>query len=502
MEPVAGEHAVPHAAPFLESMRGVGYSLESSIADLINNNISAGSRNVWLDFRWAGSTSIAIIADDGCGMSEAGLVEAMRPGTEGPLAIRGARDLGRFGLGLKTASLSQCRQFTVATKRQGEDAVSVRSWDLDFVATVKDWILRRDVSPASEESVKLLAPMASGTVITWERMDRVVGYEQDNNRQAEEHYLRRVESVRNHLAMVFHRYLEDTSEGVRVYLNGHEERHRIRPWNPFLVSKSESTPVERIPCHGTHVYLQGHVLPHRDRLSDKEYDLGGGPAGWNAQQGFYVYRNRRMLVSGGWLGLGESRPWTQEEYYKLARISVDFTNDLDSQWHIDIKKSVAFPPRAIRDRMIQLAREVRETSRRIYAHRGRAQTIRGGGAEDIRIWAVRETGAGPRYRVNRNHPLLVELFGSQEARSLSEQVLKLIEMSVPIQRIWLDAAESGDKPVSEQDLLPVSEVLPIALKLVAALTDSAGMSQDAARRTVLATEPFASYPALTELLRT
>lgn len=96
MEPVAGEHAVPHAAPFLESMRGVGYSLESSIADLIDNSISAGSRNVWLDFRWAGSTSIAIIADDGCGMSEAGLVEAMRPGTEGPLAIRGARDLGRL----------------------------------------------------------------------------------------------------------------------------------------------------------------------------------------------------------------------------------------------------------------------------------------------------------------------------------------------------------------------------------------------------------------------
>ncbi|MBK9067410.1 MAG: hypothetical protein IPL76_11145 [Gemmatimonadetes bacterium] len=302
-------------------------------------------------------------------------------------------------------------------------------------------------------------------------------------------------------AMVFHRYLEDTSEGVRVYLNGHEERHRIRPWNPFWSASLSLHPWRGYPATAPTCICRGHVLPHRDRLSDKEYDLGGGPAGWNAQQGFYVYRNRRMLVSGGWLGLGESRPWTQEEYYKLARISVDFTNDLDSQWHIDIKKSVAFPPRAIRDRMIQLAREVRETSRRIYAHRGGPRPS-GEGSEDIRIWAVRETGAGPRYRVNRNHPLLVELFGSQEARSLSEQVLKLIEMSVPIQRIWLDAAESGDKPVSEQDLLPVSEVLPIALKLVAALTDSAGMSQDAARRTVLATEPFASYPALTELLRT
>jgi hypothetical protein len=503
LEPVPGERVVPNARCLLESMRGVGYTLETSIADLIDNSIAAGARNVSLRFHWSGPVSSVMIIDDGAGMEEAQLVEAMRPGTDGPLTTRKEGDLGRFGLGLKTASLAQCRRLTVVSKQATMEAFCTRSWDLDFVERTNDWLLRRDMSAAAESLLTAVGMPPHGTAVIWEAMDRVVGPQAAEDRAAEEHFYVRVEAVKRHLGMTFHRYLEGSAgtERLRLHINGSEGRHRVSPWDPFARGHpaTQVTPVEHLSAEGQSIDVQGYVLPHRDRLTDREYEHASGPAGC-AQQGFYVYRNHRLLVAGGWLGLGESRAWTQEEYYKLARISIEFPSTLDAEWHIDIKKSMAVPPRAIRDRLIELSKSVREMSRRVYAHRG---TLKGGsikGGPDIRPWFVNEAGAGPRYLINRSHPLVLQALGASRTPDLLHSVFRLIELTVPVQRIWLEAAEAGDKRAVPADLSPIAEVLPIARDLCAALVASSGLSHESARRTVAATDPFNLYPDIYEML--
>src|SRR5262249_14738085 len=147
---------------------------------------------------------------------------------------------------------------------------------------------------------------------------------------------------------------------------------RIGSWDPFMESHPATirTPVETIPHDSGAIFIQGFVLPHRDKLLPKDMEHGAGPSGWNAHQGFYVYRNRRMLVGGGWLGLGSGKLWTQEEHYRLARIQVDIPNSQDLEWQIDIKKSTARPPVWLRDRLKSLAERVRAQAREVFAHRG------------------------------------------------------------------------------------------------------------------------------------
>lgn len=500
--PQVGEPVTPRASALMESMRGVGYSLETAIADLIDNSIAAGARNVWINFQWLGRASTMLMLDDGIGMSEQTLVDAMRPGTTSPLAKRSERDLGRFGLGLKTASFSQCRRFTVATKREGDSAHATRCWDLDFVSAIDEWRLRLDMSEEAGRAFDALSVRRHGTAVFWEELDRLVGTDDRANPVAEEHFLRRLDFVKRHLAMTFHRYLEGTANTLRIFINGVEERHRVRPWDPFLThhSSTESTPVEKLPHLGEAMLLQGFVLPHRDQLTEREYDEAAGPAGWNSQQGFYVYRNKRLLVGGGWLGLGEGRAWTQEEHYKLARLSIEFTNRLDADWHIDIKKSHASPPRAIRERVVDLARSVRATSRRVYSHRGRLPSSGASSHVAVRPWGVREGTRNPRYIISRGHSLVAKVLAIPGAAEDIESLLRLIELTVPIQRIWLDSVESGDKPVAEADLPPLEEVVPLVKTLRDSLCTAYGMDADAARNAVLGQWPFSEYPQLHSLL--
>src|SRR5579872_5411751 len=118
----------PDASAMIESLRAFGYDLPTAIADLIDNSISAGAKNVWLNFRWNGPDSFISVADDGCGMSRTTLINAMRAGSRSPLDPRTPADLGRFGLGLKTASFSQCRRLTVASKEK-KNSTCIRRWD-------------------------------------------------------------------------------------------------------------------------------------------------------------------------------------------------------------------------------------------------------------------------------------------------------------------------------------------------------------------------------------
>lgn len=436
------EEVAPDASAMIESMRAYGYTLATAIADLIDNSIAARAKTVWLEARWAGQGSWLTIADDGVGMSESELRDAMRLGSRNPRLERDPADLGRFGLGLKTASLSQCRRLTVFTKQDGS-AVHLRRWDLDHLARadVAGWQLLCTPHPDSQAEVSRIEEQPSGTIVLWEMLDRIVQDADSGNERVRSHFLRVVDAVERHLAMVFHRYLDGPRSRLRIVLNGHE----VEPWDPFLEAHpaTQLTPEEAIhlPGHALNIVIRGYVLPHKDKLGAEDHKKASGPEGWNAQQGFYLYRNERLIVAGSWLGLGGSSGWTKEEHYKLARIRLDIPNSMDHLWHLDVKKAHATPPPQIRERLTGLAQGVRENARSVFAHRGRYGT-RTRKDELHRPWRPDKRGGRVIYKVDRKHPVVQAVLAEAGTnRPALEAMLRIIEETVPVQQIWLDAAE-------------------------------------------------------------
>ena len=493
---MAGYRIVPpRATSMLESLRGLGYSTGAALADIVDNSISAGASSIHIEFSWEGDHSRISLLDNGRGMSDAQLEEAMRLGNRSPLDFRDPEDLGRFGMGLKTASLSQCRRLTVASVGK-EGSTSCLRWDLDEMSEDPNaaWVLFEGPSKGSEIFLEPLSASHSGTMVLWERLDRVVsdGYTADD-------FLKLIDKVEQHLGMIFHRMLNGPHERLRIFLNG----RKVRPWDPFMTghpAKSWQSPVDKRNSGTARVEVQCHVLPHRDRLTREEFDLAGGPEGWVAQEGFYVYRNERMLLAGGWLGLGQGRPWIREESYRLARIRLDIPNSADAEWKIDIRKSTARPPLPLRSWLTKMAGDTREKARAVFVHRGTPGNVRGA-SEVIQAWRVDRSSSGSRYRIDEEHPVVKAAIDNAGGNlPLLRAMLKIIEETVPIQRIWLDTSENPDVPemgFSGETSESVGQILKVIYK---DMIDRIGIAPERAKKTLMGTEPFQRFPELVNAL--
>jgi hypothetical protein len=481
----------------MQSIRGVGYDVATALADLIDNSIAARATTVSVSFLWDGPDSAVAILDDGEGMDRDGLERAMTLGSWSPTDARAIHDLGRFGLGLKTASLSQCSRLTVASRQRG-GPLSALVWDLDLVSSSNDWLVHDELTPSESRLARQLDDRESGTLVIWSRLDRMPATSDSSGSLDLLQFQRTAADVESHLAMVFHRYLEGRSPKLRLYVNGNDDEQRVKPWDPFCLD-SPATQVlgeARRFLDGSAVVLQGHVLPHKDRFPTSDsFERAAGPAGWTAQQGFYVYRNGRLLVPGSWLGLGVPRKWTRDEQHKLARIRLDITNALDVSWAIDVKKSKADPPIALRDWLTRNAQQVRSSAREVFVHRG------GGGSSPTNgqftpMWFA-EGGTAPRYRVNRDHPAVASILADRApSRSKLESLVRLLESTVPIHRIWLDVAEKPEvsPPTSQQ--LPNDLVESLGKELLARLMSGHAMTKSEAMKRLRLMEPFDQFPAV------
>ncbi|ROO39943.1 ATPase [Pseudomonas sp. AF76] len=476
----------------LEALRGLGYSTAAALADVIDNCVSAGASTVHVRFDWDGEKSRISILDDGGGMDDAELEAAMTLGAKSPLDVRSPNDLGRFGMGLKTASFSQCRCLTVASRRTG-GSVSCLRWDLDAIAASPDdgWRMFEGPTRGSEAFIEPAEILRSGTLVLWERLDRIVTPGYDVN-----HFADLVDDIELRLAMVFHRLLEGLKPVLRLFIND----KLVSPWDPFMTghpAKPWHSPAAQILTPSGLVEAQCHVLPHKDRLSEEEHHKAGGPEGWTSQQGFYVYRNHRLLLAGGWLGLGHGRTWNREEPQRLARIRLDIPNTADSTWKIDVKKSTARPPVTVRPWLTKLAEDTRERARRVFAFRGTPMPGPGGLNVSQQAWRVERLKGGVRYRIDEGHPsvaAVVEAVGDKA--NLVRAMLRVVEETVPVQRIWLDTAENRETPRTGFEGEPNAAVIEVASVLFNDLIERKGLSIEEARKSMLRTEPFQNYPTL------
>lgn len=447
------EPCPPYAPSLMESTRAIGYSLESAIADVIDNSIAAGATRVDVLFRPGISPHIAIL-DNGSGMSRNELKTAMRYGSRSPVEQREARDLGRYGLGLKTASLSQCKQLTVVSVKDGV-RVACR-WDLDFIHEKQDWLLQFPGDEVVDRlpGVDRLRKSSHGTLVLWKNLDRL---EQTNIDISSSLSRRMEEGVREHLSLVFHRYLSG-EKGIRrvvVYMND----DALAPNDPFLKVKSTQVmDVEPVSVRGVRVTAVPYLLPHISEMSPEEISALGGKDGLRKNQGFYVYRNFRLLTWGTWFRLAR-----KSDLSKLARVQVDIPNSLDDLWSLDIKKSVALPPEDVKNHLGTIIEKVSLCSSRTWTYRGRRELP----DSDVQgVWTKSRTRDGSYgYEVNRNHPLVEQLLKRfPRARLQIEKLLEVIADGLPLNSLYCDL--TGDTKIANEIEKSPKEILAMLKSLV------------------------------------
>jgi hypothetical protein len=469
----------PNASSMVEALRDIGYSLESAVADVIDNSISASATRIDIRFGWECESSPWLaIFDDGLGMTESELVEAMRPGGKDPLALRSVDDLGRFGLGLKTASFSQCRKVTVVSFSDG--VLSSRQWDLDLVRAKNKWVLKTP-SPAELKVLPGLSMLgAKGTMVLWQTLDRLdLGSDSGRVHQVMNE---RVASICEHVSLVFHRFISGEPRYPKIVIA--VNNNPIEAFDPFNAKHPATMHLgeEPLDIENDTVTFRPYILPHHSRVSAEEYERLGGREGYLRGQGFYIYRNRRLIIHGTWFRMAR-----QDEMTKLARVQVDIPNTLDHLWTIDVRKSRAKPPEAVKKRLRSILERIRDTAKRPYNHRGTASINLPGEP----VWQRLYHNEHVSYQPNNNHPILGEFRSDlpAEMRMKFDGILSVIGKSIPFAAIFNDMASRPKETDSNTDTADALEKLANLL-----FEDMATQNPEYVSKMMGSIEPFASNP--------
>lgn len=479
------EIAKPNPKSTINSYRSFGYNLSTAISDIIDNSISAYATEIKLEYKWNGKESYILISDNGKGMNKDELVVAMTPGSKDPEEVRNEKDLGRFGMGLKTASFSQCKRLTCISKKEGYATIK-RCWDIDFINEQNEWQLLDYVS--NSNFIDIINNQESGTLVLWEKLDRIVGDSEVNNESVKRAFYEEMRIVEAHLCLVFHKFIE--SKRIKIFFQNTE----LEPHNPFLLNLIPKPEMGQPEIFGN-VEITYFILPHMSEIGKEEYDKTGGSLGWFQEQGFYIYRGDRLLVAGDWLGIEKKR-----DYSKLARIAVNFTNQNDFNWNLDIKKSTATPPIEIRRELSRIAKIAIMKSAKIYNWRGPSNVSENGRQSFEPLWTDEKTRDGlKKYKINRNHPLIKMLL--VDNTKLTSKVFKLLEENVPIELILSNQNEDpAFHELEKQTENPSDELIKLAIELFK-INISQGVPLDLAKQQIMNSTPFNLFPLLNVYLK-
>ena len=415
----------PPAKALINGIRAIGYSFATAVADIIDNSISAGAFNIDVYSDPLEVEPYFSILDNGLGMKRDELINAMTFGSNRSGKIDSPDDLGRFGLGLKSASLSQCRNFIVISKQNNN--INAMAYDLDVIEKNNKWDLleltydEMKQEPCYNELIKY----KSGTLVIWKKFDKL----EINTKDFESSFRNIVSEAKKHVELVFHRFYNK----VNIYFNG----KRVEKRDPFLIAsqKKQTGRESVILINGIKIRVIPHTLPNANMLTNEEKALLGNPKSIYDEQGFYIYRNERLIIWGSWLHMGY-----KSELNKLARVQVDMPSALDSMWMLDVKKSSAKIPDLIKE---QIRFAIEDSMNRSH------KTNRYKGTKELReispVWNRTLLRDGVvKYEINRSNPLFQTLFnqiGEQE-KILLEDLLSQLECYLPQGRIMNDKYDS------------------------------------------------------------
>lgn len=478
---------LPPSAPILvESTRSIGYSFESALADIIDNSIAKDALEIHINFSSHNPQYIAII-DNGVGMTDQELEVAMTYGSKSSLDKRDPKDLGRFGLGLKTASLSQCRKLTVVTKK--DNVICAASWDIDHIIDTNDWSTIW-YSPEEIDSILFsdeLANLNSGTIVIWQSFDRIA----DGSCNPQKVFDEKIERARSHVALVFHRFMdqENIKNKVKIYFNNDP----IEPIDPFLTGNASTQllPESTIRIDGSTIKVKPYILPFSSKVSNNDKKKLGDLCDLRSNQGFYIYRNKRLIIWGTWFRLIKI-----QELNKLARVRVDIPNSLDSIWEIDVKKSTASLPEVIKRNLVNIVEKTIGSSERVYKYRGRKTS----NDNVLHVWDTIENRGKYQYLINRDTPLYKALENALNENGIQylDAFVKAVEDSFPFGDVYYRLAK--DENSIDKQLGDFETVYKTAESMIRASKD-AGQDIQVFIQSMDKIDYFAKYPEVIKKIK-
>jgi len=415
----------------VQSLKSIGYKFQDALCDIIDNSIKAKSDNIWIECLPDQST--ITIRDDGYGMSYDKLVEAINVYVIDPRTPRSEDDLGKFGLGLKTASLSQCKKFTVVSKSFDSSDSSAIIFDEEFIDNGQYKML--PVLRTDPSKVKHFDKIGNqGTVVLWENL-QISGLDEMNS--SSEIYTEILNNAKHYIDLVFHRYLEGIETNkVKIYWNN----YLIEPFNPFFPEKSQTQEpniyhIDNGKKIKSIMTLEGFTLPAESQLSNDLWNYYSGPyhdlekEDYMANQGFYVYRQKRLIAFGvkvhNWFGL--QKPSIK---FQLSRVKIDINNDLDSEWNIEWKKSELWPNSKIIPYLKRMLNPVTESS--VTNHRKRGEKLLD--SDPLPIWNTHIIDGETRFSIDRKQEIITDFItklDNSELKDLFKDILHLIELKLP-----------------------------------------------------------------------
>ena len=470
----------PSADILMNSMRSIGYSFEVAIADLIDNSISASATFVDVLFPPSSDKIHIAILDNGLGMTFDELVEAMRYGSKHKNNSRDENDLGRFGLGLKSASLSQCRKLTVISKKQNK--LHALRWDLGHVEKVNEWeLLELDLNNETIPCLDYLNSLSSGTLVIWEDFDFL---RKESDGLIYKALSDKVDTTERHLSLVFHRFIDGINvRPIEIRLNG----RNLDAFDPFLEKhkKTDKKKPKAIIIRDEHdiehsIVAQAYILPFQQDLKDSDFKKLGGKRSLSSGQGFYVYRVNRLLIYGTWFRMQVSNDLT-----KYGRIKIDIPNSIDDIWKIDIKKQQAELPLVLRNNLKTIVEETGNVSRRKNTHR----LLKESDKED-QFWLRYKSRSNTFvYRLNRDSEIVFQLLSdlNDEARMQLNRYLDILEQSLPYDSIYTDVANNDVE--REVDLEKQVSLVAAASSAIEFMIEK-GATKDEAIRRITSINPF------------
>jgi len=483
------EDCPPRAASLINSLRAFGYNLGMALADLIDNSIFAEATEVKINYSYNEGDPWVRIIDNGNGMTEEQLYKAMKVGSSSPNEVRNPKDLGRFGLGLKTASWSQCKYLLVRTKTP-DGKISTRYWDLDHVEKSNKWEIGKTLNKEQETLVSPISEFNSGTIIVWKKLDRFFDNMSIPNEDIDIIFYNRFrEEVVPYLEMVFHKLIGNGKNKINIFVSEHE----CKPWDPYLSNNNFTQILYKEKYENDRVKVVPYVLPHVSNRDVNENAYGAGPLGWNAQQGFYVYRNNRMIVSGGYLNLGRLK---QEEHLKLARIKLDISNDMDHLWDLDVRKAIARPPENIKKALLRIAQATRKKAGEVYKTRSGRVSKRARIQTTDKVWLKKNVTDGLiKYQINLNSTVIKKLLDEVEIdEKWMGKLCYLLEVSIPHREIIFNNFENENCHIDfDQNSNPPEEMMDYCKNLFEKKREE-NISDNDAIDFVCAIEPFDTNP--------
>lgn len=443
------QNKIPPAKSLIQGLRCIGYNFSTALADIIDNSISAEAKHIQVLSNPDDDEPYVAIFDDGHGMGYKELDNAMTLGSDRDQKEDSEYEMGRFGLGLKSASFSQCLKLTVASKNCNR--INAMRYDLKKIQEKNEWVL--DILDSEEidslPEIDLLKAVDTGTLVIWQCFDKIME-ESDSFKNS---LINTIGMAKSHVELVFHRFWDE----IEISFNG----HRIEKRDPFLTNATnhQEGRTMTIQIDGEDITVTPFVLPYANSLTSEDLRMLGNPKSIYDDQGFYIYRNKRLIIWGSWL-----RMRIRSEFNKLARVRVDIPSSLDSLWMLDVKKSSAKIPDKIKDQLQISIKDSIVRSKREVRYPGQKE------AEAERpLWRrVNLHNGKVKYEINReDNPLyqaLTEMLDDKQLLAVNTYLDK-IEQFIPKGLIVSDNADSlnivnSDDECDEEDL--IQRVIAIA----------------------------------------